>query len=545
MQADDTGQERLLRIDAALGADAPVLLAASARDPAGLQDPVARDNQELSRSLATLRAMIDSSSDAIIGNDLQGRITSWNAGAAQIFGYTADEVLGTSITQLIPPGRRAELNDTLVKIRRGERVGYYDTQRRTKDGRLIDVSVAVSPIKDVTGKIIGASKVSRDISEEKLAAKALQASEVRYRRLFESAKDGILILDADTGIVVDVNPFLTSLLGFSHREFVGKAIWDIGFFKDVVANEHNFAELKQNGYVRYDNLPLEAADGQRIEVEFISNVYLVDGEKVIQCNVRDVTAKRQAEEAVRLLTADLEQRVLMRTAELQATNKELEAFSYSVSHDLRAPLRAVDGFAQAVLEDYGSLLPDEGRRYLKTIRDGTQKMGTLIDDLLTFSRLGRAPLNTQEVDTALLVRGVIDDLHAETAGRNIDVRIGELPVSLADPALLKQVWINLLSNAFKFTRRREHAVVEIGCEAGSQGAVYFVRDNGTGFDMRYEDKLFGVFQRLHRAEDYEGTGVGLAIVQRIINRHSGRVWAQSAADSGTTFYFTLAPDTKT
>lgn len=513
-----------------------------ADDPAATMAAITRDNRELTRALATLRSMIDSSSDAIVANDLDGIITSWNAGAAYIFGYTADETVGTSMMRLIPPGHLSEMNDILTKIKSGQKVGNYETQRLTKDGRLIDVSVAASPIKDVTGKIIGASKVFRDISNEMRAAKALRASEVRYRRLFESSEDGILILDAETGVVVDVNPFLTSLLGFSHREFVDKTIWDLGFFKDIVANEHNFSQLKEKGYLRYDNLPLEAADGRRIEVEFISNVYLVDGAKVIQCNVRDVTARRRAEEAVRLLTADLEQRVLLRTAELLATNKELEAFSYSVSHDLRAPLRAVDGFAQAVLEDYGPQLPPEGRRYLTTIRDGTQKMGTLIDDLLTFSRLGRAPLNTQEVDTGELVRGVIDDLHAERSGRKIDVRIGELSGSNGDPALLKQVWINLLSNAIKFTRRREHAVVEIGSEPNVQGAVYFVRDNGTGFDMRYGGKLFGVFQRLHRAEEFEGTGVGLAIVQRIINRHGGRIWAESAVDSGTTFYFTLGPD---
>jgi light-regulated signal transduction histidine kinase (bacteriophytochrome) len=190
-------------------------------------------------------------------------------------------------------------------------------------------------------------------------------------------------------------------------------------------------------------------------------------------------------------------------------------------------------------------LPAEGRRYLMTIRDGTQKMGTLIDDLLTFSRLGRAPLNNQDVDTGELVRGVIEDLHAERAGRQIDIHIGELAVSQGDPALLKQVWINLLSNAIKFTGRREHAVVEIGSVPNPQGTVYFVRDNGTGFDMRYQGKLFGVFQRLHRSEEFEGTGVGLAIVQRIINRHGGRIWVESAVDCGTTFYFSLTPDTRT
>jgi light-regulated signal transduction histidine kinase (bacteriophytochrome) len=269
----------------------------------------------------------------------------------------------------------------------------------------------------------------------------------------------------------------------------------------------------------------------------------VEGEKVIQCNVHDVTARRQAEEAVRLLTSDLELRVTQRTAELLATNKELEAFSYSVSHDLRAPLRAVDGFAQAVLEDYGTQLPVEGCRYLLTIREGTQRMGTLIDDLLTFSRLGRAPMTKQTVDMDLLVQGVIEGQRADLAGRQIDVRVGPLGLSAGDPALLKQVWINLISNAFKFTRLREGATVDIACDDLQQPAVYFIRDNGTGFDMRYEGKLFGVFQRLHRAEDFEGTGVGLAIVQRVIQRHGGRIWVQSAEDVGTTFYFTLGPET--
>jgi light-regulated signal transduction histidine kinase (bacteriophytochrome) len=276
-------------------------------------------------------------------------------------------------------------------------------------------------------------------------------------------------------------------------------------------------------------------------VEFVSNVYLVNGSKVIQCNVRDVTARRKAEAAVRQLNAELEQRVIQRTSELEAANKELEAFSYSVSHDLRAPLRAVDGFSQAVLEDYGDQLPEKGRHYLTTIRGGAQRMGALIDDLLTFSRLSRLPLNKRSVAPKRVVREALEELGFPIEGRAVEMRIGDLRLCRGDAALLKQLWLNLLSNALKYTRHRESAVIEVGCtpDDNEEANVYFVRDNGAGFDMRYADKLFGVFQRLHRAEDFEGTGVGLAIVQRIVHRHGGRVWAEAALNQGATFYFTL------
>jgi light-regulated signal transduction histidine kinase (bacteriophytochrome) len=236
--------------------------------------------------------------------------------------------------------------------------------------------------------------------------------------------------------------------------------------------------------------------------------------------------------------------VAERTAQLQAANHELEAFSYSVSHDLRAPLRALDGFSEAVLEDFGPQLPAEGLRYLQTIRKAAQQMGALIDDLLAFARLSRQELNKRAVDTGKLVRGVLAELGSPWPGRRVEVRLDELPASPGDPGLLKQVWVNLLSNALKYTRKRETAVIEIGYGPVNGAGAFYVRDNGTGFDRRYADKLFGVFQRLHRAEEYEGTGVGLAIVQRIVHRHGGRVWAEAEPDCGATFFFTLAGETR-
>lgn len=279
-----------------------------------------------------LAAIVESSDDAIIGKDLNNIITSWNKGAEKVFGYRANEMVGASIMRIVPPDQQEHESQFLAKTMRCEPIEHLETKRQTREGRLIDVSIVTSPIKDTEGRLIGISKVMRDITEKRETDRFLLASELRYRRLFESAQDGILILDAETGIVDDVNPALMTLLGCSHEQLMGKSAWELGFFKDVVANENKFAELREKEYVRYENMPLETASGLRIDVEFISNVYLVNGAKVIQCNIRDVTARKRAEEAVKQLNADLEQRVMERTSELENANKELESFSFSVSH---------------------------------------------------------------------------------------------------------------------------------------------------------------------------------------------------------------------
>ncbi len=252
-----------------------------------------------------------------------------------------------------------------------------------------------------------------------------------------------------------------------------------------------------------------------------------------------VLARALTVRRLRMENAELEARVRERTAALEAANKELEAFSYSISHDLRAPLRAIGAFANILRDEHASEMSGEAQRVLTYVTTSAQRMERLIDDLLRFSRLGRQPLAKQPVDMTALVRDALEDLRQERGDRHVDLRVGTLPACVGDAALLKQVFVNLLSNAFKFTRKTRDAVVEVGCRQSGEGAVYFVRDNGVGFDMAHADRLFGVFQRLHGADDFEGTGIGLSLVQRIVQRHSGRIWAEAAPDKGATFLFTL------
>jgi PAS domain S-box-containing protein len=351
----------------------------------------------------------------------------------------------------------------------------------------------------------------------------------------------IVAITDPQGRITYVNDKFCAISRYSRDELLGQ---DHRIINSGYHPKEFFGDLWSTigrGHVWHGEIRNRAKDGSFYWVDTTIVPFLNEAGKPRQyVAIRaDITARKAAEETIRQLNAGLEERVRERTGQLEAANRELESFSYSVSHDLRAPLRAIDGFSQAVLEDFGPLLPEEGRRQLQTIRSSAQRMGALIDDLLTFARLNRHELNRQTIDTGRLVRGALQELGSPWPDRGVELTIGELAPSSGDPVLLRQVWLNLLSNALKYTRKRPRPEVELGCAREAGEVVFFVRDNGTGFDMRYADKLFGVFQRLHRIEDYEGTGVGLAIVQRIVQRHGGRVWAQAEVDRGATFFFTL------
>jgi PAS domain S-box-containing protein len=488
--------------------------------------------QVLRASETSYRRLFEAAKDGILILDAgTGRITDVNPFLVDLLGFPHDQMVGKTVGEL-SPFKDIESNKTMLeRLQKDGYVRYENLPLETSDGRHIAVEFVSNVYEAGDHKVIQCN--IRDITARKHTEDILRASETSYRRLFEAAKDGILILHVDTGRITDVNPFLFHLLGFSREEMLGKTVGELSPFKDIESNKTMLERLQKHGYVRYENLPLETRDGRHIAVEFVSNVYQAGDHKVIQCNIRDITVRKQADDEIRRFNVELEERIAERTA-------QLEAFSYSVCHDLRAPLRHVTRSVELLQRDAGPSLAETGLEHLNNISKSAKKMGTLIDDLLGFSRIGQAELQKTAVNLDVLVQEAMVDFQADTKERTIVWNIHSLPSVWADRALLGMVLVNLISNAVKFTGNRAAAKIEIGSIPGENNeTVIFIRDNGAGFEQQYAGKLFGVFQRLHAQDEFEGTGIGLANVQRIILRHGGRVWAEGVLDGGATFYFSI------
>jgi len=468
---------------------------------------------------ARLAAIVTSSDDSIIGKTLDGEITSWNAGATAMYGYTTEEMIGRNISELIPADRAGELPRILKRLARGERVEPYETRRVRKDGTVLDVSVSVSPVLDPDGAVGGAESVVRDITA-KVRAEA-------YQTLFEHSVDAVFFTAPD-GRIFAANPAACAKFGYTEEELCARGRQGISDPDDRKRAAAMVAERAATGKI-LGVTSWRRRDGTTFPGEFTSAIYTdASGEQVTCAILRDISERERMEAQL----ADQ----LRRT---QAANEELVSFTYYVSHDLRAPLRSMDGFSQALAEDYGDRLDDTARRLLDRIRGASQKMGALLEELFQWSRLGRAELHRVTVDLSAVARETAQQLQVSEPDRHVTFRIADGITGSADLGLIRTVLDNLLGNAWKYTARQPQPVIEFGATAAPSGpATYFVADNGAGFDPAYADMLFQPFQRLHGAE-FAGTGLGLASVRRIVERHGGRISADAAIDHGATFSFTL------
>ncbi|HEY6170207.1 MAG TPA: PAS domain S-box protein [Verrucomicrobiae bacterium] len=508
--------------------------------------------QALRESEERFRMLVEGVKDyAIYMLDKEGRITSWNAGAEWMKGYRAQEVIGENFSKFfLPEDVLKHRPEQMLRTAAAEGRFEEESWRVRKGGTKFRAHVVITALRDARGQLRGFAHVTRNITERAETEGALRASEALKAALVETALDAIISINHE-GKVEEWNPAAEKIFGYRRDAALGRPM-------DELIIPPSLREVYHDGVANYlmtglgsllgrpIELTLRRSDGSEFRAELaITRVPTQDPPRCTAL-IRDITervqavaALRESEERARKLNEQLEQRVRERTAELEQANQELEAFSYSVSHDLRTPLRHIDGYADVLQKTIAPKLDGRSQQHLQTISQTARQMSNLIEGLLAFSGLGRAELRRTRVALADLVRAARQDLAREAEGRKIEWLVGPLPEVVGDPILLRQVMVNLISNAVKYTRDRPKGRIEIGSEQRQDEIIFFIRDNGVGFDMKLAERLFGVFQRLHGNEKFEGTGIGLANVRRIIQRHGGRVWAESKPDAGASFYFSL------
>jgi PAS domain S-box-containing protein len=503
-----------------------------------------RAEAALRESEARKAAILETALDAIITMDHQGLVQEWNPAAEKLFGYTRQQVLGQHLDGLIiSPPFLALYRDSLAEdlmTGAGNLLGRaIDITLRRADRSEFQAELGITRSPTEVPPVY--TSVIRDITERKRAVEELRKSEERYRMLVENVEDYAIYLLDPEGRVATWNAGAERIEGYTMEEIIGAHFSRFYPAEDIAAGkpaevlriaaaEGRFKEegwrVRKDGSRYLTSVLVTALRNEAGELYGFSKFH------------RDVTQRKEAEDEIRRLNNDLENRVVERTAQLEAANKELEAFSYSVSHDLRAPLRHISGFVDMLLVQGTGLTADD-RGLVNTIADSASQMGKLIDDLLSFSQMGRMDMRKTPIQLNELVQSARSDLRHDIKGRDIEWRIGALPEVQGDPNMLRQVLVNLISNALKYSRTRPQSVIEISGTETAQEFELCIRDNGVGFDMKYVDRLFGVFQRLHRAKDFEGSGIGLANVRRVIARHGGRTWAEGKVNGGAAIFFSL------